>query len=397
MDILIIAHFTDAPNEKGNNRFKYLAKMLSENNKVEVVSTSFSHTGKNQRIADKREDFPYKFTMCYEPGYKKNVSIKRFYSHYIFGRNLYKYLQSIKVPDVIYCAVPSLDAAYVVGKYAKEKGIKFIIDIQDLWPEAFRLVFNIPVISDIVFAPLQYKANIVYGMADEVVGVSKTYMNRGIRCNKNSGLCVFLGTDLQKFDEASRQHKIIKPENEVWVVYAGTLGHSYNLRLIIDALFELKKSGYQNIKFQVLGDGPLLEEFKRYAKERHIDAKFWGRKPYQEMVAYLCVSDIAVNSISKGAAQSIINKHGDYAAAGLPVINTQESQEYRELIETYHCGINCGVESTENVVEAMKTLMKDKEARKRMGQNSRKLAEEKFDRRITYKAIEQLLYQLVES
>ena len=43
------------------------------------------------------------------------------------------------------------------------------------------------------------------------------------------------------------------------------------------------------------------------------------------MVGMLGVCDIAVNSISKGAAQSIINKHGDYAAAGLPVVNTQES------------------------------------------------------------------------
>ena len=397
MNILIIAHFTDAPGEKGNNRFKYLAQLLSKNNKVEVVTTSFSHTEKRQRETKIEEGVPYKFTMCYEPGYKKNVSIKRFYSHYVYGRNLYKYLQTIEIPDVLYCAVPSLDAAYVAGKYAQEKKVKFVIDIQDLWPEAFRMVFDLPIISDILFAPLTYMANRVYSMADEIVGVSKTYVNRGVRENKKTGVCVFLGTDLYKFDEACGKYKIIKPENEIWLVYAGTLGHSYNIRLFIDALEKLRKMGHQNIKFQILGDGPLLEEFMQYAEKKQVDAKFWGRKPYEEMVAYLCASDIAVNSICKGAAQSIINKHGDYAAAGLPVINTQENQEYRNLIETYQCGINCGVESLEDVVDAIKILLQDQKLLKRMAQNSRTLAVEKFDRQLTYRVIEQLLYEIIDN
>ena len=38
---------------------------------------------------------------------------------------------------------------------------------------------------------------------------------------------------------------------------------------------------------------------------------------YEDMVQTLVQCDIAVNPIIKGAAQSIINKVGDYAAAGL--------------------------------------------------------------------------------
>ena len=57
--------------------------------------------------------------MLKEPGYTKNVSFKRFYSHYVMGRNLRKYLSNRKKPDVIYCAVPSLDVAKTAAKYAK--------------------------------------------------------------------------------------------------------------------------------------------------------------------------------------------------------------------------------------------------------------------------------------
>ena len=72
-----------------------------------------------------------------------------------------------------------------------------------------------------------------------------------------------------------------------------------------------------------MGDGPLKEEFENYAEEKKVDCQFTGRLEYEKMVGLLCSCDIAVNPIKKGSAGSIINKVGDYAAAGLPVINTK--------------------------------------------------------------------------
>ena len=105
------------------------------------------------------------------------------------------------------------------------------------------------------------------------------------------------------------------------------------------------------------------------------------------MVAHLTHCDIAVNPISKGAAQSIINKHADYAASGLPVVSTQESAEYRHLVENYGFGINCGVDNVEDVANALLSLILNSEMREEMGKNSRKLAEEKFDRKTSYTRI----------
>lgn len=157
-DILMVTHFTQVPGEKGNGRFHYLAEKIDKSKaSVEIVTTSFSHRTKRQRevTEEQLKDINYKLTMLYEPGYKKNVSLKRFYSHYIMGKSLKKYLELRTPPDVIYCAVPSLDVGEAVAKYAKENNIKFIIDIQDLWPEAFKMVFNIPVFSNIAFLPMQ--------------------------------------------------------------------------------------------------------------------------------------------------------------------------------------------------------------------------------------------------
>lgn len=59
------------------------------------------------------------------------------------------------------------------------------------------------------------------------------------------------------------------------------------------------------------------------------------------MCALIDSCDIVVNPITGGAAASIINKHADYAACGHPVVNSQEANEYRKLVEEYDMGLNC--------------------------------------------------------
>lgn len=398
--IVIIDHFSKAPDEPGNNRFIYLGELLcSHGYDIEIITTTFAHLKKTQRqTADSLYDsLPYKYTMLPEPGYPRNVCLKRFYSHYVFGKNLSRYLKTMKKPDAIIAAVPSLDVGTAAGNYCSKNRIPFIVDIQDLWPEAFKLVLKIPVVSDLVLLPMTLHANRFYGQADRIVAVSETYMHRGLECNRKdqNGLCVYLGTDLGRFDGSSKTVFAEKPEGELWISYAGTLGHSYNIEIIFDALNQLPDSLGRNVVFHIYGDGPYLERFREYAKKCKVRSVFHGRMDYPAMVANLCKSDIAVNPIVKGAAQSIINKHADYAAAGLPVVNTQECQEYRDLLETYGCGINCEAESAEQVANALQELIENPEKRKQMGANSRRMAEERFDRRYTYQQIVRTIEDIV--
>lgn len=396
MNILIITNFCQTPNEKGNNRFNYIAKILSEaGHNVEFITSTFSHRRKQQRVREEEglEKLNYKFTMIYEPGYKKNVTLSRFYSHWIFAKNLKKYLNKLdKKPDVIYCAIPTPDAGKIACKYAKKHGVPFIIDIQDLWPEAFQMVFKIPVIKNIVFYPFKRKANYIYSHADAIVAVSQTYVDRALKVNKKNveSLSVFLGTDLEYFDSL-KDKDYIKNNSKTQIVYAGTLGHSYDITTTIDAIKILHDKGIKDIELLVIGDGPLKEKFENHAKEKEINAIFTGRLPYEETINKMCKCDIAINAISKGAAQSIINKVGDYAAAGLPVINTQECEEYRNLVENYKIGLNCENNNSEDMAEKIYELYKNKNERERMGANNRKLAEEKFDRKRTYKEILNLI------
>jgi len=396
-DILIIAHFTQVPGEKGNGRFHYIAQKINKQNiSVEIVTSNFSHAAKRHRkITDSQlSNINYKLTMLYEPGYNKNVSLRRFYSHYVMSQNLERYLMQRKKPDLIYCAVPSLSIASVAAKYAQANNIKFIIDVQDLWPEAFRMVFNIPILSVLLFYPLQKKANFIYSVADEIIAVSKTYADRALRVNNktDNAHIVFLGTELTYFDKLKNHPKnLYKVNNEFWIAYIGTLGHSYDLTCVINALKIVKSKGIKNIRFIVMGDGPLKKKFENYAKKEGVDTVFTGRLDYGEMVSILVNCDVAVNPISHRAAQSIINKHGDYAAAGLPVLNTQESEEYKDLVRIYGIGLNSKNNDAEDLADKIQILYFNKELREIMKKNSRKLAEDKFDRSKSYLEIFKLL------
>lgn len=393
-DILIIANFTRLPCENGNSRFPYIANLIdSEKYNVELITSTFSHAEKKQRENNNDERIKYKITLLKEPGYKKNVSVKRFFSHHIFAINLKKYLKKRPKPDIIYCAIPSLSVGKVVAKYTKKNNIRFIIDIQDLWPEAFKMVLNIPIISNILFYPMKRDADYIYSSADEIVAVSETYCNRALKVNKKvkNGLSVFLGTDLQYFDECAKKNKVEFDDDLVRIAYIGTLGHSYNIPIVIDAIRYLNDKGINNLKFIIMGDGPLKEEFENYAEEKKVDCQFTGRLEYEKMVGLLCSCDIAVNPIKKGSAGSIINKVGDYAAAGLPVINTQENNEYRNLVEEYKIGFNCENNNSNDLAEKINILWNDEKSRKGFGNNNRKLAEKKFNRNRTYNEIVKLM------
>lgn len=393
MDIVIVSQYLrNIENLEGNNsRFIYLANMLSENgeNEVEIVTSNFMHGSKRHAIKVQQSG-KFKITALEEPGYSKNVCLKRFYSHFILAQNIKDYLKERKKPDCIYCAVPSLDVAKEVSKYCKKNGVRFVVDIQDLWPEAFKMVLNIPILSNLIFAPMKCEADAIYRQADEIVAVSSTYCERALKLNHKcrEGYTAFLGTKLDVFDQNTKiKTNIEKKENRLWLMYCGSLGHSYDLPTVFDALEIIKDKGKETPYFVIMGDGPKKEEFEKYAANKGVDCLFTGQLSYQEMCAVLVKGDIVVNPIIASSPASIINKHGDYAASGLPVLNTQTSKEYRNLIDEYQMGFNCLSENAEDLSDKMIELIENSKLRVKMGRNARKCAEERFDRKHSYKKI----------
>ena len=386
--IVIVAHFTGDFSATDNSRFLYLAKELAKENEVEVITSDFSHFLKRKKNPVSVA-YPFKVTYLEEPPYKKNISPQRLLSHRAWGKKLKAHLEAMEKPDVIYTAIPSLSGPGYAAEYCRKNGVRLVIDVQDLWPEAFKMVLNIPVLSNILFAPMQRLVDNIYRSADSICAVSQTYADTALKKNHKcqSGTAVFLGTNLDTFDAYSREEPIVeKPEGEIWLGYCGTLGNSYDLICVFDALKILADKG-MTIPFIIVGDGPRRAEFAAYASDRQLDVRFLGAVPYNKLCAILCRCDIAVNPIIHNAAASIINKHSDYAASGLPVLNTQESREYRKLVDDYRMGFNCNNGDAADLADKLELLIRDDSLRREMGKNARRCAEERFDRKNSYKAL----------
>ncbi|QIB68150.1 glycosyltransferase family 4 protein [Aminipila butyrica] len=401
--ILIISHFSGGEDiesgvknlVKDNDRFKYIANKLGIGYSVKVLTSAFFHTQKKHTSKQSEKLGNYELIYIQEPGYKKNICLKRFYSHYIYGRNIRRYLEALeKMPAIIYCAVPSLSGAFSAVRYAKNKDIPIIIDIQDIWPDAFKLVFNPPIVGSLIYYPIKKMADYIYRNATEIVAVSETYCKRAaaVRTLESPGSAIYLGTSFDAFDSISPLSEA-KQENEIRLMYIGTLGHSYDLKCAMDAYRVAieKLSRAAQLTFWVLGDGPLLNEFQQYARDRKLNIVFKGRLNYQDMVAYLKDADIAINPIAGTSMASIINKHGDYAAAGLPVVSTQDSEEYKRLLNDFEAGFTCKSGDAEAVAEKICFLVENSEIRKAMSANSRKMGEALFNRDKTYNKIEEII------
>ena len=388
--------------EKGYSRFRYIGDFLSDAGyQVDLITTTFQHWEKAQRDIDaiKKEAYKFKLKFIYEPGYRKNIDPRRIWSHHIAAKNLTKLLEAEGDYDLIYCEIPPNDVALAAAEYAKKKGIPFVPDVNDLWPEAMRMVLDIPVVSDILFYPLKRDAEKVYSLVSGIIGTSDEYRDRPLKNQKLDvpRKTVYVGNEIAEFDKGVETYgpQIRKPEGEFWVSYAGTIGTSYDIRTMVLAGKELLDRGLHQIKIKILGGGPLKEELENLAKEKECaNVEFVGYAPYPKMAAYLAKSDILVNSFVKKAPQSIVTKIGDYLAAGKPMINTCMSPEFRQKVETDGFGINILPEDVKILTDAIIDLYQDKEECRTMGEKARKIAKEQFDRPQSYKKIIELIEEL---
>lgn len=400
--IAVISMGVKLDNEKGYSRFRYIADFLTEAGyQVDLITTTFQHWEKAQRDMDKikKEDYKFNLKFIYEPGYKKNIDLRRIRSHSIAARNLTALLEKEGDYDLIYCEIPPNDVALSAAEYAKRRGIPFVPDVNDLWPEAMRMVLDIPVVSDILFYPLKRDAEKVYSLVSGIIGTSDEYRDRPVKNQKLDvpKKTVYVGNEIAEFDAGAEKYssEIEKKEGEFWVSYAGTIGTSYDIRTMVLAGKELMNRDLGNIKIKILGGGPLKEELETLAREKDCrNVEFVGYAPYPKMAAYLTKSDILVNSFVKKAPQSIVTKIGDYLAAGKPMINTCMSPEFREKVDHDGFGINILPEDVKILADAVEKLYHDEEGRERMGRRARQIAEEQFDRPQSYKKIIELIEEL---
>ncbi len=402
--ILLITNFVSVPGETYYNRTLFLYDLLVKRGfAVTMVTCLFNHYDKNMRDeAQFHADFPdYDIVFLKAPAYRRNISIRRIINHRVFACRLHRWLgKNGGGYDVIFATMPTQESVNTAGDFCRRNGIPFVIDVRDLWPEAMRVVVKNEFLFNILFRRMKRKADKAYAQADEVIAVSDEYLQRALKVNRKSlnPKVVYLGSTLDLFDTGAAEHSadVRKPDDEIWLIYIGTLGVSYDIKTLIAAYKRLRDAGVSWLRLKILGRGPLEAELRAFARDIGADVDFVGFIDYGRMAAYLKKSDIAVNAIRKNASQSIVNKVADYFAAGIPVLNGSLCAEMRELIDTYQAGLNYQPEDVDSLCSAIEKLLQSPQLQKNYGSNGRRLAEQLFDRKNSYGAIVEILEQMID-
>jgi len=396
--IWIIAPFADFE-MTNSNRFLYIARRISlKGSNVTFLTSSFDHYKKKKKF--KPKNIGINVVFIYEPGYSKNVSIRRIFSHSIFDLCLFIYSLYTNIfknsPNYIYCAIPHNFGAVFMGIISRLFGIKFILDIHDTWPENFLSVHALKKWQTPFYLVWKEAANFAIRIANNVFAESIRYAKRANSVRKHirqsAARCVYLGGDIKYYSEVRSNLKIPRfvEKGSHRFVYAGNLGRNYDLELVIKVFSKLQLS-YPDAWIVFLGGGERELELRTLANTSNINSWFSGFINHSDLIGILRKMDYGINSFAAGGNVAYSYKLNDYLLAGLPVINSLAGEVWR-FVDYYSLGFNYKAGDVDELFRVLNESCSNPN-RMKFVQNICYFASQNLDWNHTYQPIFQALSQ----
>jgi len=295
--------------------------------------------------------------------------------------------------DAVIVYSPPLPLASI-GKYFKKQGLKFILNVQDLFPQnAIDLgILKNPLLIRF-FKRMEKNA---YKAADNIVTHSEG--NTTLLKQQHPRLAEKFSTlhnwvDVSHFQNRKitkdfRQFYNITPDKFV-AVFAGVLGPSQNLDFILEAAKSLQQSA-PDFLFLLVGDGAEKEKLEKIVKEEKLNNVVF--KPFISKDEYpdLLVScNLGLVSLSpKNKTPVVPGKISGYMAAALPIaaLINQESDGH-QILQDAQCGYSTPSDNLDNAIALLQKCYEQRETLKQLGQNGLTYVTEHFSKE---KIIDQL-------
>ena len=212
--------------------------------------------------------------------------------------------------------------------------------------------------------------NYSLGKADRIVAVTqetKDFLVRTHRIRPRDISLIPLGVDMGLFRFDGKARKEIRKrfkikEDDVALVFSGTIVRRKGIELLLDALLEIKSG---NVKLMIVGSGDTayIQELKDMAKRHGIESRviFAGFVKKENVRDYFSAADIGVwpgnNSVSIMEAM----------ACRLPIIMAGMQLSH---LATYNNGLKFPAHDKEKLKIALDKVINDKKLRLRMADNS---------------------------
>lgn len=195
------------------------------------------------------------------------------------------------------------------------------------------------------------------------------------------------GVDIKKF-EAQNPKSETKNKEEKILITSSRLVEKNAVGDVIEALRYLP----ENIKFLILGEGPLEKDLKllvtRYELQNRVS--FLGHIEHSEMMKYFEKADIFIRpSLSEGLGSAFL----EAMAAGVPVIATPVGG-IPDFLRDGETGLFCEIRNPKSIAEKVKLLLENETLRNKIIANAKEMVVENYDWNLIAEKMKSILNQL---
>ncbi len=311
----------------------------------------------------------------------------------LFLRKIKQYLHD-RI-DVVIVYSPPLTLAKVGAALKAQYGTKFILNIQDIFPQN---AIDLGVLKNKwlirLFKTLERKA---YASADEIIVHSKG--NRDFLLSENDILpdkvrVVHNWIDIQPYTQAERTGRFRLKyglEDKFVFLFAGVMGPSQGLDLVIQIAERVKANS--NLCFLLVGDGTEKSRLQKMANSlglrNVIFAPFVSKEEYPYLVKDMDVGLLSLTN--KNQTPVVPGKILGYMAAGIPVLAfVQRQSDVHELIRVAKCGYSMVYGEPEKAANLVECMYSQRDSLRRLGHNGAKYVAEFFSLAMAVDRIETL-------
>ncbi|MBS1787375.1 MAG: glycosyltransferase family 4 protein [Acidobacteria bacterium] len=286
--------------------------------------------------------------------------------------------------DVMFVMSPPLTiglTAYVLGLL---KRIPYCYNLQDIWPEVAVKLGMLRGRRLIAFFEAMEK--FIYRHSRRIFAISDEFkanlMTKGIPADQIEVIPNFTDTEFIKPMGKSNAFSLANGlADKFTVLYAGNVGLSQGLEVILDAAEQLKSR--RDIVFAVVGEGSCRDELIAEAEQRGLqNVKLLPFQPESDVPMVYAAADVALIPLRQGITENSVpcKTYSIMAAAKPYIAGVDEGSTVWKLTEQVGCGICVEPENGYALAEAVLRLQTDAQGRAAMGSKGRQFVECNFAR-----------------
>jgi len=270
---------------------------------------------------------------------------------------------SVLVPrcDVIYVWHPPLTVGIAAAIIARLRGVRFVYDVQDIWPESALLSGMLQ--PGLLVNFLSWLERVVYRLADHILvvteGARQNLIEKGVPAEKVSVARHWI--DERIFTPVESDTRQAIRDRHGWgaqfvVLFGGNIGLVQGLDSVIDAAALLPDD---STRIVIVGDGTDLSRLQERAAALGVQRRvqFLGRQPSELMPLLFAGADALLVHLKKSPLSRLVipTKTMAYLASGRPIIMAMEGAA-ADLVSAAGAGIAVPSENPQSLVEAIEAM-----------------------------------------